>query len=123
ALAQGRGDRTTLALRCTGAGLTGMAQGEVVDKVKLLEALGDLVALRKLDAIQAKLDEQGFELGVKETRLERVPFDVWRLRLAPKKKADSEREPIDFVYAVTDKTFYAAAGMETVTSMQRLAAP
>ena len=123
-VAKGRGDRATFAMRCTGIGVTGMAHGDVTDADTLREGLSQLVALRKHAAAQAKLKSASLKLSAKKTRILEVPHDVWRLRLIPKgDEVDERLEAIDLLYTVLDDRFLAAAGMETIDSVQQMYAP
>lgn len=120
-VARARGDSTLLAGRCTGIGVTGFARGDAANPDELREGLDDLVALRKTDTAKAKLKEAGLSLDAKKTRITAVPGDMWRLRLIPKREgADARLEAIDLLYTFTEDSFYAAAGMETVDTIQHM---
>lgn len=122
AVARGMGERVTLGVRCTGVGLTGLARGEVSDAKSLLGGLDDLVSLRTHPAVVSHLDQAALSLSFDKRRLERVPFDLFRLRLVPS-HGDAPRSEIDLLYGVDPSGFVAAAGMETVESAQRLVRP
>lgn len=131
-VARGMGERLTLGLRCTGVGLTGLAQGEVADEKALASGLEALAALRDHDGVEARLKEAGLSLSFKKRRLERVPFDLFRLRLeggnaepTPETgaQAAAPMSEIDFLYGLDGARFVAAAGKETVETTQRLVDP
>lgn len=120
-VARGMGDRHTLALRCTGVGLTGLALGEVKDAQALGEGLAALTELRQHPAVEAHLEKQKLGLSFETRRFEHVPFDVTRLRLTPEKApAPGERGEVDLLFGVASDHYLAAAGMQTVETVQRL---
>jgi hypothetical protein len=119
-LARGRGAESTLAIRCTGVGLTGIARGEVSDGKRLGKALDAVLALRDHPAVKAKLAASSIALDARRMKILEIPEELWRLRLDPAKEGADE---IDLLVRVTDAQFYAAAGLETVATMQHLAAP
>ncbi len=124
AIASARGDRTLLGARCTGVGVTGFAQGGVSDADKLRDGLASLVALREHAAVKARLKEASLALSAQKTRILEVPHDVWRLRLTPLVEGAHPRlEAVDLLYLVEDDRFAAAAGMETVDTLQQLETP
>lgn len=121
AVARGMGDRHTLALRCTGVGLTGVARGEVKDAEALVGGLSALTALRAHPAVEAHLAEEKLSLSFETRRLEHVPFDVSRVRLTPETPpAPGERGEVDLLFGVAPDHYLAAAGMQTVETLQRL---
>lgn len=123
-LARGRGDVSTMALRCTGMGLTGLATGAVADKKALDEALEILVGFRKSEAVRTALAAKKIEVSAKKTRILEVPDDMWRVRLKPEPAEKGELvEEIDLLAMVRDDRFFAAAGMQTVATLQHLHAP
>jgi hypothetical protein len=119
-MARARGERTLLGLRCTGIGFTGVAHGDVAERGALRDGLAALAALGKHPAAVAKLEASSLRLQVSDTRILHVPHDVTRLRLEPLGKDRTPLDDIDLLYAITDTRFMAAAGMETVDSVQRM---
>jgi hypothetical protein len=122
-LSQGRGDRSVAGVRCTGVGLTGFAKGDVRDKAALQAGARDLSGLTSHPAVQNQLKQLGIELSHTKGRLERVPLDVFRLRIGRSAKSVATKEayePIDVRYAISDKLYYLAAGHETVSTLQWL---
>jgi len=144
-VALSRGDRTTAAVRCTGVGVTGFASGQVAKAAELRESLEALIALRKEPAVAAKLDKRGLKISTRKGRLERITHDIVLVRVeqidkpgpskpkpaAPKKpdkpkKSDKPAKkpepigPIDLRYAIGDKRFFVAAGLDTVGTLQHL---
>lgn len=117
AVADGRGDRTTIGARCTGAGVTGFAAGDVRDRKTLERGVSDLLALRSEPAMQAQLDGAGLEASLEKGRLELVTDDVWLVRFAPKKK-DDPRAPVDLRFTVSEARYIIGAGVETVETLQ-----
>ncbi len=121
-LAQGRGDRTTLGARCTGAGLTGFATGEVAHRAQLESGLAALLGMRSEGGVTKALDQAGLELLVEKGRLELVTDEVTLLRLGSTKKGDP-RSAIDLRFAVGDARYTIAAGVETVDTLQAFYRP
>jgi hypothetical protein len=119
-LAKGRGDEAGIGLRCTGVGLTGFATGSVADEKLLKDGLSSALSVAKHQAVTDRLEKEGLSLETKKTRIEEVPMDLWRLRLSPAKESDNPREPIDMLGGAAGKKFLAAAGMETIDTLQRL---
>jgi hypothetical protein len=119
ALSRGRGADTRIGLRCTGVGLTGFASGSVADKKAIDEGLKTALALGDHAAVKKLLHEKDLDLESKKTRIERVPIDVWRLRLKPDDK-DETREVIDLLGGADESRYLVAAGMETIDTLQRL---
>lgn len=122
-LAEGRGPMTRMGLRCTGVGLTGVAAGSVSQHKGMDDAITALVGLRSHEAVAAKLEEAEVSFTAGKTRILEVPDDVWRLRLTPKAAPGQVAEEIDFLALIRDDGYFAAAGMETVDSLQLLHAP
>ncbi len=123
-VARGMGDRHTLALRCTGVGLTGFARGEVKDADALGGGLSELTELRQHPSVEAHLEKQKLGLSFETRRLEHVPFDVTRLRLTPEKApVPGERGEVDLLFGVAPDHYLVAAGMQTVETVQRLEKP
>lgn len=122
-LAEGRGPLTRMGLRCTGTGLTGVAAGSVSQRKAMDDAIAALVGLRSHEAIAAKLAAAKVSFSAGKTRILEVPDEVWRMRLTPKAPPGEAAEEIDFLALVRDDGYFAAAGMETVDSVQLLHAP
>ncbi|MEM1029848.1 MAG: hypothetical protein AAGN82_05825 [Myxococcota bacterium] len=120
AVASAMGDRHRLALRCNGVGMTGVATGEASDQAALQAGLADLVALREMAAVEATLARESLSLEVRPRRLERVPYDLTRLRLS---RSDAPEGDVDFLFGVGADRYVAATGSQTVESLQRLAGP
>jgi len=120
-VARGMGDRHILGLRCTGVGLTGFARGAVKDAEILKSGLAWLAELRGHPAVTAHLERKELELGFEGRRLAHVPFDILRFRLTPREASTAgDRGEVDLLYGVGDQVYAAAAGMQTVETMQRL---
>jgi len=125
AIAEGRGDATTVGVTCSGAGPTGFAMGEVNDRKKLETGVGALLALRKEAAVERLLAEQGLTLSVERGRLERIQDEVTRVRLAPRKDDDATRRT-DLRFSLGDERYAIAAGAdstEALQALQRVSAP
>jgi heme oxygenase len=122
-LAAGRGDRATAGIRCTGVGITGFAVGEVGDRDRLDKALAKLIAMRDEPAVKARLTAAGMTVSTNTARIEVVPHDVVLLRVDRGKPGAASVGPIDLRYALAPDRFYAAAGMETIETLQALYRP
>jgi hypothetical protein len=120
-LGRARGARNLLGLRCTGIGLTGMASGDVVDGERLGRALDALFALREHAAIVAKLEAAAISLDARRMKILEVPDELLRLRMKPTAKEGADE--IDLLLRVTPRRYHAAAGLETVPTMQHFHAP
>jgi len=120
-MARARGARSTFGLRCSGVGITGVAYGDVTDAEQLRKGLDTLIDFRNHTAAKTNLAAASLKLSVDETRILHVPHDVVRLRFNPTREgAEPKLEAIDLLFAVTDERYFAAAGMETVDSLQQL---
>ncbi len=122
-LARGRGSTTTMGLRCTGIGLTGLAAGTVDDRAALDGAITALTALSLHEGLAAKLKEAEVTFSAGKTRILEVPDEVWRLRWKPAARPGAVAEEIDMLALIGEQRFLAAAGMETVDTLQLLHAP
>ncbi|MEZ4441346.1 MAG: hypothetical protein R3B72_19760 [Polyangiaceae bacterium] len=125
AIAEGRGDDTMLAARCTGVGITGMLRGGSKDAERLTGGLEALLALREREPIARAFEEAGVQAKASTTRARHIPDDVHLLRLErAKTPADEDAPPaIDLRYVVTAERYYAAAGMESLDTLQLLHQP
>jgi hypothetical protein len=125
ALARGRGDRTTAAVRCTGVGITGMATGDVAAAEALEQGVKEVSALRTNKAVKEALKGRGLELSGRKTRITELPEDVWRWRLTPTSTPETETKlgVIDMLTSWNDQRFLVAAGLETVDTLQLLHKP
>ncbi len=122
ALGEGRGEQTILGARCSGAGLTGFATGDVADRAKLKQGVRDLLGLRSEDAVAAALDKAALGVTVETGRLELVTDDVTLIRFAPK-KPEAPRTLTDLRFTVGETRFTIGAGVETVDTLQALYRP
>jgi hypothetical protein len=123
-MAAGQGSGLRFGLRCTGVGLTGLADGEARDAPLLRTGLEELLALRKSKSVKARLEAEGMSLSVDRGRARHIPDDVHRIRIERKApEGDEPPPPIDLRYVVTDDRFYAAAGMQSLETLQHLHAP
>jgi hypothetical protein len=134
ALAKGQGDQLRLGLRCTGVGITGFATGSVANAETLSAGLEALVELRKHPAVIAQLEARSLSIQAKKSRVLLVPHDVWKVRLTPLTKPGSETvapkgdgpsgpRPIALTFGASEQRFWAAAGLETVATLQHLYRP
>jgi hypothetical protein len=130
-VARGRGDQALVGLRCSGVGLTGYAQGEVQDASELRAGLQGISRMLLVHpTAQKHLRTRRLKLSTKRTRVPRIPHHVWRLRLSPltaarpaMAKRREVREAVDMRYWVDETRFVAAAGGQTIETLQDLHRP
>lgn len=123
ATAEGRGAKTLVALRCTGVGLTGLVEGDVADGERLADGVEALAALRRRKSFSDKLAGDRMRVTVSEGRVRHVPHDVHLVRLERIAEGETELEPVDLRYVIAPERYYAAAGMESLETLQLLYAP
>ncbi len=91
-VAESRGDRTLVAVRCSGVGVTGFASGQVEKGARLRESLNELIALRKQPAVAAKLKKRGLKVSTRKGRLERITHDIVLVRIEQLEKPKPEKK-------------------------------
>lgn len=127
AMGEGRGERSLVGLRCTGVGLTGMAEGDVRDDDALTSAVASLTAMAERPSVKGRLDAERMTIDVSVGRARHIPDDVHLVRFSKTPEADRPTDetppPIDLRYVIAADRFYAAAGAESLLVLQHLHQP
>jgi hypothetical protein len=126
ALAEARGAQAIAGIRCSGAGPTGYALGEIHDADGARRALGTLAEILESGAARRRLAEHALTVKIKKTRVARVPVDLFRARLRPRTgggKPDDTALPVDWLTGVSGERFFVTAGYEAAETLERLYAP
>ena len=125
AIGEGQGERMLVGLRCTGVGLTGLAEGDVRDRERLESGVASLTAMAERPSVAKRLAAERMAVEVSAGRARHIPEDVHLVRLTKARDEGDVEEPppIDLRYVIAADRFYAAAGTESLAVVQHLHAP